>query len=288
MKFKFGFLILSLVLTACSVSHPKNTVKITNLASNSGGSGTIVKSSEISSQILTNAHVCEVAKHGGLVHTLDGHTYFVTSYKESKLHDLCLITVAANLHARTDIASSAPDTYELALVSGHPRLMPNIVTTGHFAGKQIIQVLAGFKECTEDDMKNPDTAVFCVFFGKLPIVKSYEAIAVSATIQPGSSGSAVYTSSKDIGAVIFAGSGEIGYGYAVPYEYVRAFIEDESKSVPVQTPDFTLSLSQLTSKRDLVKKIEQFCEDYSLNEQVKKICTVLQTANKNNDLIEYN
>lgn len=244
-----------------------STVKITNLQGNSGGSGTIVRSYTNFSEVLTNSHVCEVVKNGGLVHSNTG-SHFVIAYKQSLTHDLCLIEVPGNLGADTNVSDKAPKVLDAATVSGHPHLLPIIITQGHFSGRMVVQIMTGVKQCTSEDFEDPETTLFCLLAGGLPIIKSYDSIIVSALIQAGSSGSAVYTSNKEIGSVIFAGSGDISFGIAVPYEYVRYFLEEEVQNLKVQVPDTSSLVQRTQSKREYIKKVLQICE----NKEDNRIC----------------
>lgn len=286
MRFIKG-VILALVLSSCTNFTPKATVKITNLAGNSGGSGSIVEASSAGSVVLTNAHVCGVVKSGGLVHTLDGKSHFVVSYKESTKHDLCLIEVADDLKVHARLGDEAPKMYDTAITSGHPQLLPNIITYGHFSEKKIIQVMTGWKDCTKADLENPNTAFFCIFVGKLPIVKTYEAIAVSTLIQPGSSGSAVYGDNGKIEAVIFAGAGEIGFGFAVPYEFVSAFLNDEANTLAWAKPSLTLEAaaneeSKNNQHRKWAKLLDEACNNESLSVTQSWLCDEFESMGARN------
>jgi S1-C subfamily serine protease len=223
------------------------TVKVVRMDERSGGTGTIVSSSRDSSEILTNAHVCGVVANGGKIITDEGLRYDVVSYKESQLHDLCLITVAADLEAYTAIADISPAIYDEAIVVGHPKLMPTIITKGHFSHKVSIDVNMGFRPCTKEEWES-DNALACLFFGGLPIVRQFQSQAISATIQPGSSGSAVYNSNGEIAGLVFAGDGPLSYGYIVPAEYVRLFMNMERYQVASKTPNTILTLAP-TSKQ---------------------------------------
>lgn len=207
-------------------TNPLHTsVKVTNFAGNSGGSGTVISSSATSSLVLTNGHVCGVVKAGGRITTEDQRTYLVDSYALSDEHDLCLISVASDLKRGSNLASRAPiATKENGTIIGHPRLYPTIVTSGPFADNMIIDVMIGVRECTDADRANPDRALMCAFFGVAPIIKMYESTLVSATIMPGSSGSGVFNAAGELQAVVFAGGGDLSYGMLVPYEYVNRFL----------------------------------------------------------------
>lgn len=203
----------------------RSSVMITNVAGNSGGTGVIYASSDTSSLVLTNRHVCEVARKGGFVRSQNGN-FLVKSIRPSETHDICMVKVVGNLGTSTKIASRPPRSfYEFATISGHPSLLPNVVTSGHFSGRQSIEVLTGFRRCTNDELsKDPFT---CLLLGGYPIVRRYDSVLVTATIMPGSSGSGVYNSDNELSGLAFAGNRGIGYAWTVPYEYLHYFLDTE-------------------------------------------------------------
>lgn len=243
----------------------RTSVKITRNDGRSGGTGVILSSENSESLILTNSHVCGVVEKGGVVTTDDGVGHAVTSYRRSKESDLCVVTVAANLRIHTVIATSAPNLYADAAISGHPSLLPNIVTRGHFSGKMIVEVMKGLKKCTEEDEKGP-LGILCLLMGGLPEIQRYEAQAVSATIKPGSSGSAIFNSKGEISALVFAGSGDLGYAMAVPQEAIQNFMNAELKTIQRVAPNNTVDLAAL----DASSKLREFCVNYS--EEYREIC----------------
>lgn len=278
---KFTLLALTAILVAgCSTATDRTvssenteaTVMITNVAKNSGGSGVVLSSDATSSTVLTNAHVCGVAKFGGIVTTTGGISGFVSSYKVSATHDLCLITVSADLQASASLAFAAPKKYDRATISGHPRLLPNILTFGHFSEKRIVQVVMGSRACTEEEFENPNTGLFCRFTGHLPIVRTFEAIVVSATIQPGSSGSGIFDADHRLAALVFAGSGDLGYAMAVPYEYIDFFLNRELALLPVQIPNNDMIVG-LTSESNN-KAFTEACKA-ATNEFHKNMCQAI-------------
>lgn len=263
-----------------------STVMITSMDERGGGSGSVISSEEGRSTVLTNGHVCEVAVKGGLVKTNSGQKHAIIGFKRSKVHDLCLITVSAKLPGKVTLAPAAPKMYELATVSGHPSLLPNVVTQGHFSGNKIIDVFLGMRKCTNDELQDDDIFNICSFFGGLPQIRTYEAVLVTATIMPGSSGSAIYNSSKELSAVVFAGSGEIGYAFAVPYEYVRNFLNEEVSTLTSSTPNYELDvvalLKQQNKQKRQIKKIEDKCNkelssihDVNQKNQIERLCDVI-------------
>lgn len=260
----------------------QNSVMITNMAQNSGGTGIIISSTATESRVLTNSHVCRVVENGGLVTGTAG-TFLAATYKHSLVHDLCLITVEGNLKANTKLADSPPQSYyEKAYISGHPALMPNVVTAGHFSGRKAIGVMVGFKKCTEDDLKDPNKAVPCLFFGFLPQVKTYDSTLVTATIMPGSSGSGVYNQHKELSGVAFAGSGPIGYAWTVPYESLKNFLNKEEKTLEAVKTNNLVTVSGNdedkkstgTDQVEALRKIKDVCSTPD-KKKVKDICDLV-------------
>lgn len=278
-----GLAILSTLLTISVVNTTYNffsrndliqsAVKITNMNGNSGGSGAILTSTDSGSKVITNAHVCEVVKDGGMIHTQRG-SFQVSSYKQSQEHDVCIIEVKDNLGVNTKIAPQSPNLYyERASISGHPSLLPTVITKGHFSGKEIISVLTEIKPCSDEDMQNPNTIVYCIFFNGIPIIRNYEATLVTSTIMPGSSGSGVYNGNDELVGLAFAGSDGLSYAWTVPYEYMMNFINEEEKSISIVKPKMTVSPDSVknntrnvfnevcsTKKNDLPKQIQTICK----------------------------
>lgn len=247
----------------------QTSVKIVRNDRRSGGTGVILKSTPSESTILTNGHVCGVVENGGLVITDDAE-HSVTSYKKSEAHDLCLITVAANLHVNTVIADSAPRTYSDAAASGHPGLLPNVVTRGHFSGREIIEVMTGLRECEDKDYK--DNGLLCILLGGIPQIKRYESQVVTATIKPGSSGSAVFNEDGEISALVFAGSGDIGYAYTVPYEAIANFVNKERFTLESKRPSDGYEITL----KSLMKSIlgSSAAEVKTTDERIVETCSV--------------
>lgn len=263
-------------------SHPTSdkdiaatTAMITNFAGNSGGTGVVLTSNATESTVLTNKHVCEVAEYGGLV-TTDKHKATVTSYRESEVHDLCLITVNANLEVNTEVAENAPELYDEVTISGHPQLLSTILTKGNFSSKEVIEVMAGMRKCTKDEQEG-QLAMLCAFLGGIPVIKTYNAIVSSALIQPGSSGSAAWNSRGKIAALVFAGSGNIGYSHLVPVEYLNNFLKNE---LPTLTVKFPLDDSLRKLGIPAEKKLRDTCksnlqtEEYAL---ISQYCKYIDT-----------
>jgi S1-C subfamily serine protease len=273
--------LVGLALTLTVVHHIlfKNdpraaSVKITNRAGNSGGTGIILSSSKAESNILTNDHVCKLLKqNGGLVITKT-QSFQVTSIVESEVSDLCLVQVSDDLGVQTSITNSPPETYDIATVSGHPALLPNVVTTGHYSGRSIIQVMTGMKKCEEADMEDPNKLILCAFFGGLPVIKSYESVLVTATIMPGSSGSGVYNSSNELAGVVFAGSGELGYAWTVPYQQLLNFVNRERLDLKKQYLSQEINIFEQKGEFKHIKELLQKCNT-AKKEVIINFCNII-------------
>ena len=283
MKIAIGLVaVLGLIVAIHSIFPPNDitasSVMITNVAKSSGGTGIIISSSETSSIVLTNSHVCRVVENGGLV-TGQAGSFLVATYKHSQSHDLCLITVDGNLKHHTDVASRAPVSfYESAMISGHPALMPNVVTSGHFSGRMIVQVMKGLTPCTEEQKSDPNMGLLCMLVGGIPDVVQYDSTLVTATIMPGSSGSGVYNENKELSGVVFAGNGGgIGYALTVPYESMVNFLNIESKILLAVKPNNSLDVGKMLgsqknlSEESMMKNLKEACSSENKN-KLKEVC----------------
>lgn len=205
----------------------QTSAMITVKDESSGGSGVILKSGEKESIILTNKHVCEVIQGGGVVNT-SGKKYKITAFKIYKKHDLCMVKVAANLKITTVVAEKQPKLYSHVFVSGHPSLLPHVLTEGYFSNFKTVSILVDVKKCTEDNFK--EDPMSCMFLGGIPIIRDFESQLVTATIMPGSSGSGVFNEAGEISGLVFAGSAQgLSYGFIVPLKSVQDFIANEAK-----------------------------------------------------------
>lgn len=223
-------LTLSLMFSATAFAGPKTvselketSVRIMNLEMSSGGTGSIFRSFDNASHILTNKHVCHLIEQGGVV-DYKGKQYLITHYKKFVDHDLCIVRVAVNLKQNLQIAEKIAKESSKTVVSGHPSLLPHIATVGHLSEKMEIELLAGVRPCTADEIKGDPMT--CAFFGGYPIIAVLQAQLVSNLIQPGNSGSAVFNDDGEIVGVVFAGNGRgFSFGLIVPQIYVAYFLQ---------------------------------------------------------------
>jgi len=272
-----GFALLSGFVIIKHLKHETNlgdsSVMIVNHEVTHGGTGIILRSTSGESSILTNDHVCRAINTGGIVISPTG-TYQITKMLESELSDLCLISVAADLGVNTKIAQKAPEFYEEAQVSGHPALMPNVISTGHFSGRSIIQVMTGVRKCTDEELSG-QLGIICAFFGGIPVVKNFESILVTATIMPGSSGSGVYNKDKELSGVVFAGKSDFGYAWTVPYEQVVNFLFKEHKHLKTKVVSQEINILKEVGQENKTKEVLQKCAQET-NEEILNFCEILK------------
>lgn len=278
--------LLSLILTVPSFSKtvkPKTTedfyktsVRIYELSGNSGGTGSIFRSFKNASHILTNKHVCRLIEQGGFVQYMDNQ-YVITHYKKFKQHDLCLVRVKSNLGINLRVANSLIKRSSTVYVSGHPELLPHIVTKGHVTDHMDIQLVIGTKECTPGEKQDDGTA--CSWFGGKPVIVTLDSQVTSNLIKPGSSGSAVFNKYGEIVGVVYAGTGRgFSHGFIVPHLYVIYFIQNAHRFnwVKVGTPvddegisDRIFNYEKCRSPKlkldPKYKKIKDFCKNIKDN-----------------------
>lgn len=200
-----------------STSEFKQTsVRIYNSKRNSGGTGSILQSSKSGSTVLTNKHVCRLVEQGGYVEQA-GNFHEIKSYKKFPDHDLCLVKIDHNFNVELKISKSMAKSSDTVYVSGHPSLLPHIVSRGHLSDNLKIRLIVGLKDCAKPSF-------ICSVLGGSPIFQTFDSQVVSNFIMPGSSGSAVFNDDGEVVGVVFAGMGELSYGFIVPQKYILYFL----------------------------------------------------------------
>ena len=266
------------VLRPKSIEDLKQTsVRILNLEMNSGGTGSILASYKEASHILTNKHVCRLIEPGGKV-DYNGRILDITHYKKFQDHDLCLVRVATDLGITLQVADSLAKVSNKAIVSGHPSLLPHIMTIGHLSERMDIELLVGLKKCNKQDMK--DDPQSCLWFGGKPIIKTLDAQLVSNLIKPGNSGSAVFNSKGEVIGVVFAGSGrDFSYGFIVPQIYLLYFTQNAHRFdwVKVGTP--------VKEDEEILDRVFDYekCQEvrYNQDKKLSKIKTICKNIRDN-------
>lgn len=220
--------------------YAATAVKILNKENTHGGTGVILHSDTKESTILTNNHVCRLLEAQGGIVLQEDFKYVATGIKKSKRHDVCMVKVDTDLKINTVLAAQDPEKYSPANVSGFPHLYPHITTHGYFSGHYPIQLANGSRPCTKEDLvqayksRDIDTFMECAVFKNIATLgPPIDTQVISGTVAGGSSGSAVFTARGEIAALIFAkGGGDgIDYGFAVPFSYVKTFVEVEAPNM---------------------------------------------------------
>lgn len=243
--------------------YAAKSVKITLDNQRSGGTGVILKSSPGGTEILTNKHVCDLIQLGGIVIDDKNKTYPISSFQPYTPHDLCLVHISADLGVQTVVAKREPKLYSQDTVTGHPALLPSVITRGHFSHVETIQLMIGTKPC--DGSEQDDEAIMCVFMGVKPLIKDFSAQATSALIMPGSSGSGVFNDQGELSGLVFAGSQGLSYSFIVPWTFINDFLTNRA-NYKVQVPDPNKKRESLFST---YFKMQEFCSEHIYNKTCK-------------------
>lgn len=141
-----------------------------------------------------------------------------------------MAVVVHDLKVNTTLAKDIPDFGDSVVISGHPYLLPTSITEGKYSEAVVVNILVRIEPCTEEDQQNPDLEMLCMFFGGIPVIKSYESVFTSAMIAPGNSGSAVFNKQGEIVGLAFAGTGRnYSHSFIVPLEHIKMFLIEYRK-----------------------------------------------------------
>lgn len=220
------------ILPQTPAEYASTSVMVINNEKTSGGSGVILRSTPQESYILTNRHVCQVIQRGGTIRSLKTEAK-ISGYKVYKKHDLCLVKVNKDLGISTVVATKDAPLFTEANASGHPQLLPHILSKGNFSERKEIEIVVGIKKCTGDE--KGEEILYCIFMGGKPVIKKFQSQVISSLIMPGSSGSAVFNAKGEVTALVFAGSQGLSYGFIVPHEFLVDFLANQNNdkwSVP--------------------------------------------------------
>lgn len=181
------------------------------LTGTSSGSGIVLHSDPLGSDILTAQHVCIGAAKEGAYIWVERKKHVVVAIKPSANEDLCLMHTKDNLMVGTEVAELEPKFGDELRTAGHPLHMPLMYQQGW--ASESFNVLAG----------SP--------------FKSYLML-TSVLVQPGQSGSGVFDASGRIVGILVSfktaypkmeGSKEtMGFGLSVLHSYIKLFVESEA------------------------------------------------------------
>lgn len=204
----------------------QSVVQVLHPEKNGGGTGFAVKGDSGREYIMTNRHVCEVAING-FVRIKTSKREFIRKvvYKDT-VHDLCLIDGFKDL-APLSIGSDQ-SVGSILYVVGHPGLRKLTTSSGEYIGRESIELLFDVEKRSQCPGKVIELNALQQFFMGVEFVclKSYEALATSAVIYGGNSGSPVVDRWGNLIGVAFAGSPEQERdNYIVPLSYVKRLLK---------------------------------------------------------------
>lgn len=204
----------------------ESVVQVLSMTSNGGGTGFAVQGASGTNYIMTNRHVCEVQVNGVIrVKVADEKPIFRKVIFMDSIHDLCLVEGVEGL-SPVNIGSNQ-DKGDFLFVVGHPGLRQLTTSQGEYIGRKIVELeydVIKREDCPGEVMELP--LIWQVLLGKEYLcVRQYEALATSAVIYPGNSGSPVVNKFGNLIGVAFAGSNsQERDNFIVPLRYVVAVL----------------------------------------------------------------
>lgn len=205
----------------------KSVVSVVTESEIGGGTGFLVKNDAGRAFIITNRHVCKGTMQ------LDGSVKIKTAEETIKRKvieisdksDLCIIEAGPHQEPLEMARDYSLD--DDAYVMGHPHLQPLTFVHGELVADVTIGMLHHYITPNEPDCSGPGLhaeKIDMVFFQINVCIEDYKSILTTARIFPGNSGSPVVDNRGKVIGVIFTGNNSTNYGYAVPLDQLRTFI----------------------------------------------------------------
>lgn len=192
-----------------------------------GGTGFAIQGASGKNYIMTNKHVCGVKENGLVRIGLNDNKLFLHKkvIYEDTVHDLCLIEGVEGLAPLSIGSDQEPGEY--MYVVGHPGLRKLTTSVGEYIGREKVELLDDVKtrnECKGEVIELSPIQQF--FYGiEFACLRSYPALATSAVIYGGNSGSPVVNRWGNLIGVAFAGSTQQERdNYIVPLYYVKRIL----------------------------------------------------------------
>lgn len=175
-----------------------------------GGTGFLVRGYSGTTYILTNKHVCGLAKNNQLVAYSVYNEQPVSLIDMDKDADLCLMYPPKKIFAKPlRTAWDALYGTQIYLI-GHPLLHPMTVKTGFLVGKSTIQI-------------NTCHSMIEVMVRGPACMQSFRAQVATVDSRGGNSGSAVTNVNGNLVGVLFAGD-DNGLSALVPLEDIKRYL----------------------------------------------------------------
>lgn len=208
-------------------NHTENAlVRVLNLEETGGGTGVHVRAPSGKTYILTNDHVCAVAKDGEvLVSRFEEPAMIRKVIERSGYTDLCLIEGIPGVSGLT--IGSETEIGRIVAVIGHPLLMPTTVSRGEIIGTRTMQVIIGLLEDSLpcDQPKNSIVEVDLFFFKAQACIITVKANVSNIVILPGNSGSPLVDFYGRVIGLAFAGDDEVYWGAFITLEDIHKFLK---------------------------------------------------------------
>lgn len=207
------------VLVTATPHVSQSIVKVMNSEGNSGGTGWITKTKRGAQVIVTNDHVCEVAKGNVVrIENYAGRTTYNNIVARDYARDLCLVE-GIDGPALT-LAKRGPNRFEHISAFGHPLLEPSQPSYGVYIGDGINTFLQarGPIGCKEGSTE----ITVETFFGAIEACQKTESLSLTnMPTFPGNSGSPVLNEAGEVVGVINSGDSRDNHGAYIPLPYVR-------------------------------------------------------------------
>jgi S1-C subfamily serine protease len=198
-----------------------------------GGTGSQIELPSGNKYIVTNDHVCELKDSQGMLYIkTQGTDQWIKRevLEQSGTTDLCLVRGIEGLPALS-LAENGPEIGDEVYAYGHPLLQPLTGTRGEYIERIRIEVLnyvimdqADADACNKP--KNKIDQIDDFFLGKMPVCLSeVDSESTTMIIYPGNSGSPMVNDRGQVIGIVFAGSNETHWGYAVPLYAIKDFLK---------------------------------------------------------------
>lgn len=210
-----------LIIATAPRLRANSIVKVLNMEGTGGGTGWVAQSSR-GKVIVTNDHVCEVAK-GGIVRVDadDGTPALKRILRRDFERDLCVLE-GIDRPALT-VASQGPARFDRVKVLGHPGLRPTAPAEGVYTGMGIVPI--GFSPDKDGDCSESAEKIDS-FFGSYCILHM-ELGYTTVPIMPGNSGSPITNENGEVIGVINSVDSRGNQGMFVPLQYLKDILTHE-------------------------------------------------------------
>jgi S1-C subfamily serine protease len=203
-----------------------SVVKVMHLDRDSGGTGFAIEGASGTNYIMTNRHVCGVSVGGFVRLKIKNREYFRRVIHRDRVHDLCLIEGIESLSPISIGSNQAIGS--ILYVVGHPGLRKLTTSAGEYIGRESIELPFDVKTREQCPGTVIELNIFQQLFSGRDFIclKSYEALATSAVIYGGNSGSPVVNRWGNLIGVAFAGNtSQERDNYIVPLYYVKSLLK---------------------------------------------------------------